>query len=132
MAGNAIYPLWKEALISGAADSTLEGGNVKVALVDAGVYTYSALDEFYDDLSGVLGTPQTLLSVTYTTGTLDADNVAFTTVSGGDVSAIVFYIDTGTPATSRLVSYHDTGVTGLPVTANGGDISLSITDIWTI
>ena len=37
----------------------------------------------------------------------------------------MIYIDTGSSATSRLVAYLDTGVTGLPVTPNGGDIAIT-------
>jgi hypothetical protein len=46
-------------------------------------------------------------------------------VTGNSAEALVFYIDTGTAATSRLVSYIDSGFSGLPVTPNGGDITLS-------
>jgi hypothetical protein len=34
-------------------------------------------------------------------------------------------VDTGTAATSPLVAYIDTGVTGLPVTPNGGNITVT-------
>ena len=37
----------------------------------------------------------------------------------------VIYIDTGVAGTSRLVAYIDTGVTNLPVTPNGGDITIT-------
>lgn len=122
---NALYPIWKAALLQASANSALTG-TVKVALIDTGVYTYSAAHDFWDDASaGVIGTPQTLANKTYTGGVLDADNVVFSAVSGASVEAIIIYIDTGTPATSRLVAYIDTGVTGLPVTPNGGDINIA-------
>jgi hypothetical protein len=38
---------------------------------------------------------------------------------------MVIYVDTGTAATSPLVAYIDSGVTGLPVTPNGGNISIT-------
>lgn len=118
---NAKYPKWKEAIIQALANSSL-GGTVKAALVDAGVYTYSAAHEFQTSLSGVIGTAQTLASKTYVNGVFDAADVTFTAVTGASTEAIVIYIDTGTPATSRLVAYLDTGYTNLPVTPNGGDI----------
>jgi hypothetical protein len=46
-------------------------------------------------------------------------------VSGATVEALVIYIDTGTAGTSRLIGFIDTGVTNLPVTPNGGDISIT-------
>lgn len=121
---NAIYPKWKEALMQGTAGTSLTG-TLKVALVDTGTYTYNAAHDFYDDVSGVVGTPQTIGSKTYTNGTLDGADVSFTAVSGNSVEALILYLDTGTPSTSRLVAYLDTGQTGLPVTPNGGNISVT-------
>ena len=121
---NAIYPKYKEAVIQSSANSSLTG-TVKVALVDAGTYTYSAAHEFLSSLSGVVGTAQTLATKTYTNGVFDADNVTFTAVSGATVEALVIYIDTGVAGTSRLVAYLDTGFTGLPVTPSGGDITVT-------
>lgn len=122
---NALYPLWKEALLQGSSDSALTG-TVKVALLDAGTYTYSASHQFLSSLTGVVGTAQTIgATKTYANGVFDGADVTFTAVTGNTVEAIVIYIDTGTASTSRLVAYIDTGVTGLPVTPNGGDISVS-------
>ncbi|GJE54593.1 hypothetical protein [Methylobacterium thuringiense] len=118
---NAVYPKFKEALIQGSTNSSL-GGTVKVALVDTGTYTYSAAHQFLTDLTGVVGTAQTLANKTYVGGLLDADDVTFSAVTGASVEALVLYIDTGTAGTSRLVAFEDAGVTGLPVTPNGGDI----------
>jgi hypothetical protein len=121
---NAVYPLYKQALIQGTAGTSLTG-TLKVALVDLGTYTYSAAHEFQTSLSGVVGTPQTLGSKTYAGGLLDAADSTFTAVTGASCEALVLFLDTGTPATSRLVAFIDTGVTGLPVTPNGGDISIT-------
>lgn len=122
---NAIYPKYKEALLDGASNIDVNDGTVKVALVDTGTYTYSSAHDFLDDISGVVGTAQTIGNTTVTNGTFDGDNVTFSAVSGATVEALIIYIDTGNSATSRLVAYIDTGVTGLPVTPNGGDITIS-------
>jgi hypothetical protein len=122
---NAIYPKYKEALLDAAANVDINDGTVKVALVDTGTYTYNAAHDFYNDVSGVVGTPQTIGNTTVTDGVFDGDNVTYTAVTGNSVEALVIYIDTGDPATSRLVAYIDTGVTGLPVTPNGGDITVT-------
>lgn len=122
---NAIYPKWKEALISGGANTSL-AGTVKAALVDTGTYTYSAAHEFLTSLTGVVGTAQTIgATKTYANGVFDGADVTYTAVTGASAEAIVLYIDTGTAGTSRLVAYLDTGVTNLPVTPNGGDISIT-------
>lgn len=122
---NAVYPIYKQALLDGSSDIDINDGTVKVALIDTGAYTYSAAHDFYNDLAGVIGTPQTIANTTVTNGLFDGDNVTFTAVAGNSVEALVIYIDTGNVATSRLVAYIDTGVTGLPVTPNGGDIAIT-------
>lgn len=123
---NTLYPLWKEALLQALSDSDLSAGTVKAALIDTGTYTYSAADQFLSDLPGgsVVGTPQTLTSKTFALGVFDADDVTFPTVTGASVEAIILYIDTGTPATSRLVAFLDTAITGLPVTPSGSNIQV--------
>ena len=122
---NAIYPLYKQALLDASANVDINDGTVKVALVDTGVYTYSAAHEFLTSLTGVVGTAQTINNTTVTNGVFDGDNVTYTAVTGNSVEALVIYIDTGVAGTSRLVAYIDTSVTGLPVTPNGGDISIT-------
>jgi hypothetical protein len=123
---NAVYPKYKELLLGTQTASSLTAGTVKVALVDTGTYTYSAAHDFYDDISGVVGTPQTIGTVTVVNGLFDGDNVTFSAVSGATCEALVIYIDTaGAAGTDPLVAYIDTGVTGLPVTPNGGDITIT-------
>lgn len=123
---NALYPLWKEQLLQFTANNNLSAGTVKVALIDTGTYTYSAAHQFYSSASAAaVGTPQTIGSKTYTNGVFDGADVTFTAVTGNSVEALIIYIDTGSAATSPLVAYIDTSVTGLPVTPNGGDISIT-------
>ena len=120
---NAVYPIWKQELLQGTAGTSL-GGTVKAALIDTGAYTYNAAHDFWDDASaGVIGTPQTLSNKTFVNGVFkNTAALTYTAVSGNSVEAIIIYLDTGTPATSRLVAYIDTSQTGLPVTPNGGNI----------
>lgn len=123
---NALYPLWKQQLLQFTANNNLSAGTVKVALIDTGVYTYSAAHQFWSSASAAsVGTPQTLTTKTFTNGVFDADNSTFTAVTGASVEALIIYIDTGTAGTSPLVAYIDTSVTGLPVTPNGGDITIT-------
>jgi len=121
---NAIYPKYKEGVIQAAANTSLTG-TVKVVLVDTGTYTYSASHQFLSSLTGTVGTAQTLGTKTYTNGAFDAADVTFTAVSGASVEAMVIYIDTGVAGTSPLVAYIDTVSSGLPVTPNGGDITVT-------
>ena len=123
---NALYPKWKEQLLQFTANNNLSSGTVKVALIDTGVYTYNSADQFWSAASSAsVGTPQTIGSKTFTNGVFDGSDVTFTAVTGNSVEALIIWIDTGTPSTSPLVAYIDTSVTGLPVTPNGGDITIT-------
>jgi hypothetical protein len=123
---NALYPKWKEQLLQFTANNDIEAGTVKVALIDTGTYTYNSANQFWSSAaSASVGTPQTIGSKTYTNGVFDGSDVTFTAVSGNTVEALIIYIDTGTAGTSPLVAFIDTGVTGLPVTPNGGDITIT-------
>lgn len=128
---NAIYPKWKEAVIQASANSSL-AGDVKAILVDTADYTYSAAHDFLDDVPGgaIVATSGNLGTKTYTNGTFDTADFTFTAVTGDVSEALIIYIDTGSAATSRLVCYRDTSVTGLPVTPNGGDITVSVPSGW--
>lgn len=123
---NAIYPKYKETILGAATNTNLLTGTVKVALVDTGVYTYNAAHQFVTSLTGVVGTAGTIgATKSVTNGLFDGGDVTFSAVTGNSVEALVIYVDTGSAATSPLVAYIDTGVTGLPVTPNGGDISIT-------
>ena len=124
---NVLYPKWKEALLEGDAGADIMNGDVKVALIDTDDYTYDASHEFLDDVPGgaIVATSPNLASKTNTDGVFDADDVTLPEVEGDESEALIIYVDSGDPETSRLVAYIDTGVTGIPVTPNGGNIILT-------
>ena len=122
---NAIYPSWKEALLQFSTNNNLSAGDVRVALIDTGVYTFNSSHQFLDDISGVVGTSPPITTKTFTNGIFDGDNVVFSSVSGSTVEAVILYIDTGVASTSPLVAFLDTGFTGLPFTPNGGNVELT-------
>ncbi len=127
---NAIYPLYKQSLLNGDSNSNISTDTATdgpfCALVDTGVYTYSAAHQYYSSLSGVVGTDQRITGPTVTTGTFDGSDLTYTAVSGNSVEALVVYRkNSGANTTWRLVMYMDTGVTGLPVTPNGGNITVT-------
>lgn len=100
---------------------------IKAVLVDTGTYTVDlANHEFLSSItSGArIATSSALTSPTSTAGVADANDVTYSAVASGTAGAIVVYKDTGTASTSPLIAYIDTA-TGLPVTANGGDIGIT-------
>lgn len=126
---NALYLKYKEALLAGEENTSLLAGTVKVALIDTDLYTFAPEHQFMTDLAGVIGQAQEIEAPkTVTNGVFYGPGVTFPAVSGDPVEALVIYIDTGTPATSRLVAYLDSDVAGLPITPDGRDIDV----IWNI
>ena len=127
---NAIYPLFKQEILKGTANNLLnsaEGATgVYAALVDLGTYTYSTAHQFYSSLSGVIGTDQEILTKTQVTGIFDGTDVVFSAVTGASIEALVLYRkNAGANTTWPLIAIIDTGVTGLPVTPNGGSITIT-------
>ena len=120
---NALYGKGREKFLTG--DIAWDTDNIKVSLVDTGTYTV-VIDthEFYSDLSGVVANSGNLASKTVTLGVADAADVTFSTVTGATVEAVVIWKDTGTASTSPLIAYIDTA-TNLPITPNGGDITVA-------
>jgi ApbE superfamily uncharacterized protein (UPF0280 family) len=120
---NALYDLGRQGFLDGSIDWDTD--NIKVLLVDTGTYTVDlATHQFHSDVSGIVATSGNLAGKTVAAGVADANDITFTAVTGSTVEAIIIYKDTGVSGTSRLIAYIDTG-TGLPVTPNGGDITVS-------
>ena len=122
---NALYPKAKESFLSGDLD--LPSDTIKAQLIDTGNYTYSTAHDFFDDVGSAakIGTAGTLGSKTVTSGVFDAADITYSSVTGATVEAIIIYKDTGNAATSNLIAYIDTASSGLPVTPNGGDITVT-------
>jgi hypothetical protein len=123
---NAVFPKFKAACIRGGANTNLVTGPVKVVLVADG-YTYSTAHEF---LSDIPGGDQAAISgalagcAVSDLGAFTSSNGYFTSVTSTEDKALVLIVDTGVPATSRLIAYLDTSVTGLPVTPAGSGYNI--------
>jgi hypothetical protein len=131
---NAIYPLWKQALMRQApVDKTLDQGDldplkgVYVSLVDVdGGYVYSGAHEFYSSITNVQGTPQLITGGVVNGRVFSGDTVVFTNVTGTKIGAIILTRQNGgLSGTWRLVLYEDTGIVGLPMIPSGGNIIVS-------
>lgn len=127
---NAIYDLWKQEILKGTANNLLNSADgatgVFAALVDAGTYTFSQAHQFYSSLTGIVGTDQEITTKTQALGVFDGSDLTYTAVTGASVEAIVLYRkNAGANTTWPLIAYIDTGVTNLPVTPNGGSITIT-------
>jgi len=108
-------------------DTTTDGPYT--ALTDTGTHAYSAADQFYSSVvAATVGTEQRIVSPTVGTvadAVFDGSDLTFTAVTGASVEALTIYRhNSGANTTWRLVLFIDTA-TGLPVTPNGGDITVT-------
>lgn len=122
---NALYDKGREKFLTGAINWSSDA--IKAVLVDAADYTVNlATHEFLSDIpsGGRVATSANFGTKTTTAGVADAADITFTAVTGDPSEALVIYKDTGSAATSPLIAYID-NATGLPVTPNGGDITVT-------
>jgi hypothetical protein len=128
---NALYTEGKNGLLTAQID--LDTAVIKAVFV-RGYTPNTTTHKFVSDVTGaggtLVGTPATL-TATVSGGVFDATDITFTTVAAGascayiliyQASAVGGGADVATSA-QRVVALIDTG-TGLPVTPNGGDISI--------
>lgn len=132
-----LYDIYKKfraapgTLGTSSADAVdLETDNLKFALVITAHTPSPSTDDFLDDLVGeFVGTDQAITSQTVAAdGTFDCANPTWTALSGGEVSYIVMYKETGgATSTKMLIALLDSAnVTGLPFTPSGTDVTLNI------
>ena len=121
---NALYDYGREGFLTGAISWTSD--NIKACLVDTGTYTVNlATHQYLSSVSGIVATSSNFSGKTATAGVADADDLTFTAVSGSSVEALIIYKDSGSgAATSNLIAYIDTA-TGLPLTPNGGNVTIT-------
>lgn len=121
----ALYDTGRAAFLTAGVNWTSD--NIKVALVNTSSYTVNlATDQFLNIIPGgaIVATSGNLTSTTATAGVANAANLTYTAVSGSTIGALVIYKDTGVSSTSQLIAYID-NATGLPVTPNGGNITVT-------
>ena len=121
---NALYGKGRNYFLSGSIDWIND--TITAVLVDTGFpYTVSIdADEFLSDIpAGARIATQAMAGMSAALGVADANDTVFSAVTGATVEAVVIYKDTGAAATSNLIAYIDTA-TGLPVTPNGGNITV--------
>lgn len=125
---NALYNTFKEGLLDKLFD--LNTDTIKASLVDGADYTYSAAHDEYSGasrdvaLAAIVAESGALGSPTIVSGVFDTADFTWTTVTGDQSEIILLWDDTLT--NDRLIAYYDTGITGMPVTPNGGNINVTV------
>jgi hypothetical protein len=131
---NALYDKGRNAFAMGdIAWKAAAGSVIRAMLVDSAVYTKDlANHDFLDDVpvgarvssagSTAYDSGVQLTLIDPVAGVCDANDITFTAVpTGGPYEYILIYEDGDSEGASGLIALIDTA-TGLPITANGGDI----------
>lgn len=131
-AANSLYDEAREGFLISQIHMTT--ATIKIVLVDSADYTVNlATHEFLSSVAGAgrVATSGALTTKTTAAGVFDADDVVLATVTGDPSEAIVIYQSSAVgggadvaDTAQRLIGYIDTA-TGLPVTPNGGNITVA-------
>lgn len=123
---NALYDRGRNKFLLGDIDWVND--TIGAILVDDALYTKDlSTHEFLSDVPAGSRVALATLANTATpnnNGVADADDTVFSSVTGSPAEQIILYKNTGTEGTSALIANYDTA-TGLPVTPNGGDITVT-------
>lgn len=128
---NALYNPFKQALLVSESHD-LNADSIRVVLADAADYTYAATHDFLDDVAAGarVAVSGGLTSPTGTDGVFDTADFSFTAVTGDQSEDLILYNHdgngAGADAARQLIAFYDTGMTGMPVTPNGGDINVTV------
>lgn len=125
---NAIYDKFRQSRMTADTNIDLENEDVRIILCDTGAYTFSQTHDMLDDVAAGsrIAVSGALTGKTVVDGIFDHADVTFASVAGASCEALIYYRHTGVESTSRLIAFIDTGITGLPVTPNGGNINLVV------
>ncbi len=121
---NALYDKGRQGFLDGLIAWSTD--TIKLTLIDLADYTPDLVNhEFYSSIpvAARVATSSAFTAKTSTAGVADAADVTLPTVTGDQSEALIIWKDTGVEGTSRLIAFIDTA-TGLPVTPNGGDITI--------
>jgi len=121
---NSLYDYGRNAFLNGDIDYTND--TINVILTDVADYTVNlASHQFLTSVpAGARVASAALTGKSTAAGVADALDTVFSSVSGDVSEALILVQDTGNEATSQLIGYIDSA-TGLPVTPNGGDITVT-------
>ena len=127
---SALYGLAKQSFISQSPSIDLDSNTIKAALVISGYTANTATNghQYFSSVGTNSVATATLASKTVVGGVFDAADVTFSAVAANtaiSINQIVIYQDTGTASTSPLIAVIDSASSGLPITPNGGDITVS-------
>jgi hypothetical protein len=125
---NALYNKFKQGLLN--KENDMDTDAIKATLIDSEAYTFAQTHANYttDVAAGSkIAVSAALTSPTIVDGVFDTADFSWATVSGVQSEAIILWNDTPTtPTADPLAAFYDTGMSGMPVTPNGGNINVTV------
>jgi hypothetical protein len=127
---NGLYTKFKQQLLNKQQD--LDTDDCRAILGDAADYTVNlSTHDFLDDVAAaarVAVSGSALTGPTITDGVWDVSDFSWSSVTGDVSEQVIFYNHGmgGADSARGLICFFDTGVSGLPVTPNGGNINVTV------
>jgi hypothetical protein len=120
---NGLYSMFKQRLLN--KEINLSTDTVKAVLIDTTQYTVNlATNQNLADVPVAARVATVALTGNaITNGVFSTANWTWTSVTGNTCAGILLYDDTH--ANKALVCWFDSGITGFPVTPNGGNINVT-------
>ncbi len=114
-----LFPKGAGHILGASTAVDMTANNIKILFYSAAITTTW---EFVSDLTGgsIVARSGNLAGKTTTNGVFDANDITVTSVSGSAFTHVILYADSGSDATSRLVSVFDVA----SFTPSGGDINV--------
>lgn len=132
---NSLYNIGREGFLTEVTVGAFVGkydwvsDNMRVALLDD-TYSFNASHTTFSDISSAVVADEEIANAnTVGNGTAFADNTTFEAVVGAEVVSLVIYRSDGAaPADTEedcpLIAFIDDAAAGLPLTPNGGDLTV--------
>lgn len=120
---NALYDKGRQAFLEGGIAWLTD--TIKLLLATSGYTPNLATHQYVSDVGGGNEVVRSgaFAGKSSTAGVADANDVTLSAVTGSTATYIIIYKDSGVDASSPLIACIDTA-TNLPVTPNGGDITV--------
>lgn len=132
---NALFTAYRNNILGDGTFTNvqLDADTIQAFFVDHADDTpVPATDQDVADIASAAQVPAFASAPTLTTktigtvaaGVFDADDLVFTSLTGDQVESLVIFKDTGTDTTSILIAFFDTFSSGMPLTPNGGNVTV--------
>jgi hypothetical protein len=132
---NALFTAYRNNILglNTFTNVQLDADTIRAMFVDHADDTpVATTDDAIDDILSAARVPAiascpTLGTITLGTvaaGVFDAADTTFTSLTGDQVESMILFKDTGVESTSILIAFFDTFSSGMPLTPNGGNVTV--------